>query len=82
MDFVIGLPRTRKLLYSIWLIIDSMTMSSHFIHMKSTYRAKDYDKLYVDEIVMWYGIHLSIICDKRDQFTSHICRSFKKILGI
>ena len=81
MDFVIGLPRTRKLLDSIWLIIDSMTMSSHFIHMKSTYRAKDYAKLYINEIVRSHGIPLSIISDGGAQFTSHFWRSFQKSLG-
>ena len=61
MDFVVGLPRTRRQHDSIWVIVDRMTKSAHFIPVKSTYRAKDYARLYIDEILRWNGIHLSII---------------------
>ena len=61
MDFVVCLPRTRKLHDSIRIIVDKKTKSAHFIAKQSTYRAEDYDKLYIDEIVMWHGIPLSII---------------------
>ena len=49
--------------------------------MKSTYRVEDYGRLYIHEIVRWHGITLSITSDRGSQFTSHILRSFKKILG-
>ena len=71
MDFVVGLPMTRKLHDSIWFIVDKMTKSGYFIHVKSIYRAKDYAKLYIDEIVSWHGISLSIISDRGAQFISH-----------
>ena len=48
-----------------------IAMSSHFIPMKSTYIAEDNVKLYVDKIVRWHGIPLSIILDRGAQFTSH-----------
>ena len=38
--FVVGLPKTRKQYYSIWVIVDRMTKSSHFIPVKSTYQLK------------------------------------------
>ena len=50
--------------------------------MKSTYRAEDYARLYIDEIVRWNGIPLSIISYRGSQLTSHCWRSFRKILGI
>ena len=37
--------------------------------MKSSYRAEDYAKLYIDEIVRWHGIPLSIISDRGAHFT-------------
>ena len=64
MDFVVGLPRTRGQNDSIWVIVDRLTKSSHFIHVKSTYRAEDYARLYTDEIVGWNRIPLSIILDR------------------
>ncbi|XP_069148119.1 uncharacterized protein [Solanum lycopersicum] len=71
MDFIVGLPKTRRHHNSIWFIVDRMTMSAHFIPVKSTYIAEDYAKLYIDEIVIWNGIALSIISDRGAQFTSH-----------
>ena len=71
MDFVVGLPRTRRQHDSIWVIVDRLTKSAHFIPVKSTYRAEDYARLYIDEIVRWHGIPLSIISDRGAQFTLH-----------
>ena len=81
MDFVVGLPRTRRQHDSIWVVVDRLTKSAHFIPVKSTYRAEDYARLYIDEIVRWHGIPLSIISDRGARFTSHFWRSFQKSLG-
>ena len=61
MDFVFGLPSTRRHHDSIWVILDKLTKSAHFIRMNSTYRAEDYARLFIDESVRWRGIPLSII---------------------
>ena len=76
MDFVVFLLKTRRQHDSIWVIVDRMTKSSHFIPVKSTYRAEDYARLYIYEIVRWHGIPLSIISDRGAQFTLHFWRSF------
>ena len=81
MDLVVGLPRTTRQHDSIWVIVDRMTKSSHFSPMKSAYRAEDYVRHYIDEIVRWHWISLSIIYDRGAQFTSHFWRSFQKRLG-
>ena len=64
MEFVVGLPNTRRQHDSIWVIMDRMTMFSHFIIVKSTYKAEDYARLFIDEIVRWHKISLSIISDR------------------
>ena len=51
MDFITGLPRTRRQHESIWVIVDRMTKSSRFLAVKTTYSAEDYAKLYLTEIV-------------------------------
>ena len=61
MDFMVGLSKTRRQHDSIWVIVDRMTKSVHFIPIKSTYRAEDYVRLYIDEIVRYHGISMSII---------------------
>ena len=76
MDFITRLPRTRKQHDSIWVIVDRMTKSSHFLVVKTTYSAEDYVKLYINEIVRLHGVPLSIISDRGPQFISHFWKSF------
>ena len=64
----------------IWVIVDRLTKSAHFIPVKSTYLAEDYSRIYTDEIVI-HGIPLSIILDRGVKFTTCVWRSFKKRLG-
>ena len=82
MDFITGLPRTRRQHDSIWVIVDRMTKSSRFSAVKTTYMAEDYAKLYLTEIVRLHGVPLSIISDKGPQFTSHFWKSLKKVLVV
>jgi len=81
MDFVTGLPRSFKGFDSIWVIVDRMTKSAHFLPVKTTFSAARYAQLYVDEIVKLHGIPVSIISDRGPQFTSHFWKSFQKALG-
>ena len=81
MDFITGLPRTRRQHESIWVIVDRMTKSSRFLADKTIYLAKDYAKFYLTEIVRLHGVPLSIIPDRGHQFTSHFWKSFKIGLG-
>ena len=64
MDFIIGLPRTRKHHDSIRVIVDRMTKSSSFLAVKNTYSAEDYARIYINEIVRLHGVPLSIISDR------------------
>ncbi|WMV57858.1 hypothetical protein MTR67_051243 [Solanum verrucosum] len=81
MNFIIGLPRTRRHHNSIWMIIDRDTKSVRFLAVKTTDLANDYAKLYINEIFRLYGDPLSIISDIGPQFTSHFWKSFQKGLG-
>ena len=82
MDFVVDHTMTRRQHESIWVIMDNITNSCNFIPLKSTYTAEDYSRLYIDEIVRWHRIPLSIISHRGAQFTSYFWRSFLKILGM
>ena len=64
MDLITGLRRTRRQHGSIWVIVYSMTKSSHFLAVKTTYSVEDYAKLYFTEIVRLHGVPLSIISDR------------------
>ena len=52
-DFVVGLPKTMGMYDSIWVIVDRLTKSAHFIPVKVTYNAEKLAKLYISEIVAW-----------------------------
>ncbi|XP_075478811.1 uncharacterized protein LOC142519661 [Primulina tabacum] len=55
MDFVTGLPRTPKGYNSIWVIVDRLTKSAHFLHVKTTFTMNQYAEVYVAEIVRLHG---------------------------
>jgi hypothetical protein len=46
MNFIVGLPPTVKNHNSIWVIIDRLTKSAHFIPVRTDYRPTDYAELY------------------------------------
>ncbi|GAU35508.1 hypothetical protein TSUD_155390 [Trifolium subterraneum] len=81
MDFVTGLPRNQKGEDSIWVIIDRLTKSAHFIAVKSTYKASQYAEIFLEEIVKLHGVPLSIVSDRDPTFTSHFWRAFQKAMG-
>lgn len=64
MDFVDGLPRSRRGNESIWVVVDRLKKSAHFIPVKSTRTAATLATLYIKEIVRLHGIPLSIVSDR------------------
>ena len=80
MDFVVGLPWTRGKNYSIWVVVDRLRTSAHFIPVNSTYSVQEYARIYINEIVSLHGISLSIIFDRGAQFTTQFWSSFQKEL--
>ncbi|CAM8947461.1 unnamed protein product [Rhodiola kirilowii] len=81
MDFVRGLPRTRKGHDSIWVIVDRLTKASHFISVKTSYSSEQYARIYINEIVRLHGVPVSIISDRGTQFTSRFWRSVQEAMG-
>ena len=66
MDFVTGLPRSRDGYDSIWVIVDRLTKSAHFLPVKATYYVA---KLYVKHIVCLYEVPIFIVSDRGSVFT-------------
>ena len=81
MDFVSGLPRTSKGHNSIWVVVDRLTKSAHFIPVKTTYTLDRLAELYVREIVRLHGVPNSIVSDRDSRFTSKFWRSLQHALG-
>ncbi|WRX11507.1 Integrase zinc-binding domain - like 8 [Theobroma cacao] len=68
MDFVLGLPRTQKGKDAIWVIVDWLTKSAHFLVVHSTYSIEKLAQLYIDEIVRLHGVPVSIVSDRDLRF--------------
>ena len=81
MDFITGLPRTQRKYDSIWVTVDRLAKSAHFLLVMTTYSAEDYAGLYVREIVRLHGVPTSIISDGGAQFIANFWRLFQKGLG-
>ncbi|GJY27747.1 putative reverse transcriptase domain-containing protein [Tanacetum coccineum] len=70
MDFVSGLPRTSSGYDTIWVIVDRLTKSTHFLPMKKTDTMEKLIQLYLKEVVCRHGVPISIILDRESHFTS------------
>ncbi|KAL0427186.1 UNVERIFIED_CONTAM: Transposon Ty3-I Gag-Pol polyprotein [Sesamum latifolium] len=81
MDFVIGLPRTFRKHDAVWVIVDRLTKSAHFLPIRQNDSLDKLAELYVSEIVRLHGIPTSIVFDRDPRFTSHFWRSLHKALG-
>ena len=81
MDFVTGLLKSQRGYDSIWVIVDRLTKSAHFLPVKTTYGVAKYAQLYIDEIVRLHGVPIIIISDRGTQFTSRFWRALQEALG-
>jgi hypothetical protein len=81
MDFITRLPTTQKGNDSIWLIVDRLTKSVHFIPVKISYRPPEYADLYIAQIVRLHGIPKTIVLDRGPQFIAHFWEHLYKGLG-
>jgi hypothetical protein len=69
-DFVVGLPRAPNGQDAIWVIVDRLTTSAHFLPIKITDSMEMLADLYVQEIVRLHGVPISIVSDRDPRFTS------------
>ncbi|GKB24335.1 putative reverse transcriptase domain-containing protein [Tanacetum coccineum] len=81
MDYITKLPKTSSGYDTIWVIIDRLTKSAHFLPMKETDSIERLTRLYLKEVVTRHRIPVLIICDRDGRFTSNFWRSFQKALG-
>ncbi|KAI3697692.1 hypothetical protein L6452_30788 [Arctium lappa] len=78
MDFLTKLPKTLRNHDTIWVIVDRLTKSAHFLSMRETLPMDKLAKLYIDEVVSRHGVPLSIVSGRDSRFTSHFWDSLQK----
>ncbi|GJV95170.1 putative reverse transcriptase domain-containing protein [Tanacetum coccineum] len=82
MDFITKLPKMKSGHDTIWVIVDRLTKSAHFLAMREDYSTKRLAKLYIDEIVARHKVPVSIISDRDGRFTSRCWQTVQKALGM
>nr|GFA07941.1 putative reverse transcriptase domain-containing protein [Tanacetum cinerariifolium] len=82
MDFVTKLPKTQSRNDTIWVVVDQLTKSAHFLPMRKTDPMDKLARLYLKEVVTRQGIPVSIIFDRDPRFTSNFWKAFQKAMGI
>jgi len=81
MDFVGSLPKTVKGFDSIWVVVDWLTKSAHFIPIKTGMYVARLVEIYIEQVVRLHGIPSSIVSDRDPRFTSNFLESLQAILG-
>ena len=81
MDFVSGLSISPKGHDAIWVIVDRMTKSAHFLPIRMNYSLDQLAQLYVDEIVRLHEVPTFIVSDRDPRFTYHFWGGVQKALG-
>ncbi|GJS15013.1 putative reverse transcriptase domain-containing protein [Tanacetum coccineum] len=80
-DFVTKLPRDSSGHDSIWVIVDRLNKSTHFLPMRKDYKMDRLARLYLNEIVARHDVPILIISDRDGRFTLRFCQSMQETLG-
>nr|GEY25422.1 reverse transcriptase domain-containing protein [Tanacetum cinerariifolium] len=75
------LPKSSQGFDTIWVIVDRLTKSAHFLPIKENDLMDKLARLYLNRIVTRHGTPVSIICDRDGRFTSNFWKTFQKALG-
>nr|GFA91108.1 putative reverse transcriptase domain, ribonuclease H-like domain, aspartic peptidase domain protein [Tanacetum cinerariifolium] len=81
MDFITKLPKSSQGFDTIWVLVDRLTKSAHFLPIRENEPLDKLARLYLNRIGAKHGIPVSIIYDRDGRFTSNFWKSFQKALG-
>ena len=81
MDCIVGIPRTPRCMDSIWIVVDRLTKSAHFLPVRTTFNACRLATIYVEEIVRLHGGPVSIVSDRDPKFVSRLWKSLQEAMG-
>nr|GFC53594.1 retrotransposable element Tf2 [Tanacetum cinerariifolium] len=78
MDFVTGLPQTQRRHDSIWVVVDRLTKSAHFLPIRKDYSVSRLAEIFQQEIVRLYGTSSAIVSDRDPRFASRFWKGLQK----
>ena len=81
MDFVSGFPVTSSGQDVIWVIVDCLTKTAHFLPIWLAQSVDSLSRIYIREIVRLHGVPSSIVSDRDPRFTSRFWRHLQQEIG-
>ena len=81
MDFIVGLPHTQADYDAIWVIVDRLTKSTHFLAIRYNFILARLAKLYINEIIKLHKVSMSIMSDRDPWFISRFWPKLQRALG-
>ena len=61
MDFVVGLLATQKGHNGVWVVVDRLTKTAHFLPFNTKWSVAKLARYYVRELVRLHGVPVSIV---------------------
>jgi hypothetical protein len=81
MDFIMGLLLTARKFDLIWVIVDQLTKSAHFVPVNTNYKIQKYAKIYITRVMYLHGVLKTIISDRGSQFVTRFWEPLHASLG-
>ena len=80
MDFVMGLPRSQQRHDVVWVVVDRLTKTAHFLPMRASDSIDTLSRLHIREIVKLHEVPVSIVSDRDPRFTSRFWQGLQTAL--
>jgi hypothetical protein len=81
MDFIMGLPLTIRKYNSIWVIVDRLTKSTHFIPVNTNYNVQKYAEIYIARVLCLHRVSKMIVSGRGSQFVARFWEQLHASLG-
>ena len=82
MDFVVALPKTKGDHDIIWVIVDHLSKSAHFLPIVNGISMEKLVKMYISDTICLYEVLISIVFDRDPKFTSRFWSTYQRMMGI
>ena len=74
-------PLTLQAHDTVWVIVDWLTKSTHFLAVRMTSTLEEFYRLYIWEIVRLHGVLVSVVSDRDPRFMNNFLESFQRAMG-
>nr|GEZ83032.1 retrotransposon protein, putative, Ty3-gypsy subclass [Tanacetum cinerariifolium] len=81
MDFVTGLPQIQRRHDAIWVVVDRLTKSAHFLPIRKDCSVSRLAEIFQQEIVRLHGTPSAIVSDRDPRFASRFWKGLQKAWG-